>query len=88
MTMKELMENMWQYNCDFVGDTFPMNTACFYNDIWNDWKNDNKISMDDAIALWDNMMKAGYIYNDAEDYDLEYKDICEKIRLMKKDSDF
>lgn len=88
MTMEKLMENMLEYNRDCVGYEFPMNTSCFYSDIWNDWKNDNKITIVDALALWDYIMKTDWIYNDIEDYDLEYKEICEKIRLMKKDCDF
>ena len=81
---------MFEYNRDFVGDIFPMDMSCFYNDIWNDWKNDNKIPMDDALSLWDNMMKTDLIdnTNGDEENELENKQICEKIRLLKIECDF
>ena len=86
--IEKLMENMLEYNRDCVGDEFPMNTSCFYSDIWNDWRKDNQIPLVDALALWDYIMTTHWIYNDIEDYDLEYKEICEQIRLLKKDCDF
>ena len=90
MTITKLMDNMFEYNNNCVGDIFPMDRSCFYNEIWNDWKNDNKIPMDDALSLWDNMMKTDLIDNTMgdEENELENKQICEKIRLMKIDCDF
>ena len=87
MTNYELMDDMLKYDRDFVGDTFPMDMTCFYNDIWNDWRNDNKIPMNDAISLWDYIMKTDYIDNSDCD-DLEIKQIMETIRLLKMECDF
>ena len=87
MTITQLMDNMLKYNENFVGDTFPMDINCFYNDIWNDWRTDNKIPMDDALSLWDNMMKTDLIDND-DCANLDIKEIIERIRLLKKDCDF
>ena len=87
MTNYELMDDMLKYDRDFVGDTFPMDMTCFYNDIWNDWRNDNQIPMNDAISLWDYIMKTNYINNDDCD-DLEMKQIIEQIRLFKMECDF
>ena len=87
MTIKQLYDNMFEYNANSVGEIFPMDMSCFYNDIWNDWRNDNQIKLDDALSLWDYVMKTDCIDNSDCD-DLEIKQICEKIRLMKIDCDF
>lgn len=87
MTNYELMDDMLKYDQEFVGDTFPMDMTCFYHDIWNDWRNDNKIPMNDAISLWDYIMKTDYIDN--RDCDaLDIKAVIEQIRLLKKECDF
>lgn len=87
MTNYELMDDMLKYNNENVGDTFPMDSSCFFNDIWDDWRNDNKIPMNDAISLWDYIMKTNYINNDDCD-DLEMKQTIEQIRLFKMECDF
>ena len=87
MTNYELMDNMSKYNEYFVGDTFPMDMVCFYNDIWNDWRKDNEIPMDDAISLWDYIMKTDNINNDDCD-DFEMKQTLEQIKLLKIECDF
>ena len=87
MKIKQLFDNMYKYNENSVGDIFPMDMSCFYNDIWNDWRNDNQIPMNDAISLWDYMMKTDYINNDDCD-DLEMKQTIEQIRLFKMECDF
>ena len=87
MTIKQLYDNMFEYNANSVGDIFPMDMSCFYNDIWNDWRNDNKIKLDDALSLWDYVMKTDCIDNSDCD-NLEIKQIMEQIRLLKIDFDF
>lgn len=87
MTNSELMYDMLKYDENFVGDTFPMDMSCFYNDIWNDWRKDHKIPMNDAISLWDYIMKTDYIYNRDCD-DLDMKQTIEQIRLLKMECDF
>lgn len=87
ITINELMSNMLEYNNYSVGDTFPMDMNCFYNDIWNDWRNDNQITMNDALSLWDYIMKTDYIDNRDCD-DLDMKQIIEQIRLLKMECDF
>lgn len=87
MTNYELMDNMLEYDRDCVGDTFPMDMNCFYNDIWNDWRKDNKIPMNDALSLWDYIMKTDYIDNRDCD-DLDMKQTIEQIRLFKMECDF
>jgi hypothetical protein len=85
--IEKLYENMWKYNNENVGDLFPMDSFCFYNDIWNDWRNDNKIPLVDALLLWNYMMTTDYIDN--RDCDsLDIKAVIEQIRLLKKDCDF
>ena len=87
MKINKLFDNMFKYNENSVGDVFPMDMSCFYNDIWNDWRNDNQIKLVDAISLWDYMMKTDYIDNRDCD-DLEIKTIIEQIRLLKIECDF
>lgn len=87
MTIKQLYDNMFEYNENSVGGSFPMDMSCFYNDIWNDWRNDNQIKLDDALSLWDYVMKTDDIDNSDCD-DLEIKQIMERIRLLKIDCDF
>ena len=87
MTIKQLYDNMFEYNENSVGDIFPMDMSCFYNDIWNDWRNDNKIPIVDALSLWDYVIKTDDIDNSDCD-DLEIKQIMEQIRLLKIDFDF
>lgn len=85
--IEKLYENMWKYNNEHVGDTFPMDLSCLYHDIWNDWRTDNKIPMVDALLLWDYMMTTDDIDN--RDCDsLDIKGVIEEIRLLKKDCDF
>ena len=87
MKIKQLFDNMYKYNKNSVGDVFPMDMSCFYNDIWNDWRIDNKIKLVDAISLWDYMMKTDFIDNRDCD-DLEIKTIIEQIKLLKIECDF
>ena len=87
MTIKQLYDNMFEYNNNFVGDIFPMDINCFYNDIWNDWRNDNKIPIVDALSLWDYIIKTDYI-NNVDCDDLEMKQTIEQIRLFKMECDF
>ena len=79
---------MWIYNKDNVGDTFPMDMSIFYNDIWNDWRRDNNISLNDALTLWDWAMKAGNFIENDDDYSLEHKTIQQEIKKLKIECDF
>lgn len=87
MTIKQLFVDMYNYNYDSVGDMFPMDMNCFYNDIWNDWRNDNQIKLVDALSLWDYMIKTEWIDNSDCD-SLDVKSVMEKIRLLKIECDF
>ena len=87
MTIDKLIDDMEKYNNEFVGEYFPMNMNCFYNDIWNDWRNDNQIKLVDALSLWDYIMKTDNIDNSDCD-DLDIKKIIEQIRLLKIECDF
>ena len=78
---------MLNYNNNSVGDYFPMDMNCFYSDIWNDWRNDNKIELVDALSLWDFIMKTDFIDNRDCD-DLEMKQTMEQIKLFKMECDF
>lgn len=88
MEIHELFSNMWDYNSDYVGDTFPMDMSIFYNDIWNDWRKDNKISLNDALTLWDWAMKAENFIENDDDYSLEHKTIQQEIKKLKMECDF
>ena len=87
MTIKQLFDDMYQYNENAVGDIFPMDMNCFYNDVWNDWKNDNKIKLVDALALWDYIIKTEWIDNSDCD-SLDVKNVIEQIRLLKIECEF
>lgn len=87
MKIDDLINSVWNYNRDFVVDTFPMDMWVFYADIWNNWRNDNKISLNDALTLWDWFMKSGWIEND-DDYSLEHKTIQQEIKKLKMECDF
>ena len=87
MKIDDLINSVWNYNRDFVGDEFPMDMSIFYNDIWNDWRNDNKISLNDALSVWDWFMKSEWIVND-DDYSLEHKTIQQEIKKLKMECDF
>ena len=96
MTIKQLFDDMWVYNNNRGEINFPMGINDFYNYIWNDWKNDNKIKLVDALALWDYMIKSGWVdeiysYDDEEDFEfhvLDVKKAIEQIRLLKIECDF
>ena len=96
MTIKQLFDDMWEYNNNRGEINFPMGINDFYNYIWNDWKNDNKIKLVDALALWDYMIKSGWVdeiysYDDEEDFEfhvLDVKKAIEQIRLLKIECDF
>ena len=79
---------MWIYNKENVGDTFPMDMSIFYNDIWNDWRRDNNISLNDALTLWDWAMKADNFIENDDDYSLEHKTIQQEIKKLKIECDF
>lgn len=87
MKIYDLVNSAWNYNRDCVGDEFPMDMSIFYNDIWNDWRNDNKISLNDALSVWDWFMKSDFIEND-DDYSLEHKTIQQEIKKFKMECDF
>ena len=87
MKIDDLIISVWNYNRDFVGDEFPMDMSCFYSDIWNDWRNDNKISLNDALSVWDWFMKSVWIVND-DDYILDYKNLQQEIKKLKIECDF
>lgn len=88
MEIHELVSNMWIYNKDNVGDTFPMDMSIFYSDIWNDWRRDNNISLNDALTLWDWAMKADNCIENDNDYSLEHKTIQQEIKKLKIECDF
>ena len=96
MTIKQLFDDMWEYNNIHDEFTFPMGIKDFYIYIWNDWRKDNKIKLVDALALWDYMIKTelvdeNYSYDDGEDFEihvLDVKNIIEQIRLLKIECDF
>lgn len=87
MKLNDLINSVWNYNRDCVGDEFPMDMWVFYSDIWNDWRNDNKISLNDALSVWDWFMKSEFIVND-DDYSLEHKTIHQEIKKLKIECDF
>lgn len=87
MKLNDLINSVWNYNRDCVGDEFPMDMWVFYSDIWNDWRNDNKISLNDALSVWDWFMKSEFIVND-DDYSLEHKTIQQEIKKLKIECDF
>lgn len=58
-----------------------------YADVWNDWRNDNKISLNDALSVWDWFMKSDFIEND-DDHSLDYKTIQQEIKRLKMECDF
>lgn len=87
MGIYTLINSVWDYNRDCVGDEFPMDMSIFYNDIWNDWRNYNKISLNDALDVWDWFMKSCFIEND-NDYSLEHKTIQQEIKKFKIECDF
>ena len=57
------------------------------HEIWNDWRRDNNISLNDALAVWDWIMKIKNIEND-DDYSLEHKIIQQEIKKLKMGCDF
>ena len=57
------------------------------HEIWNDWRRDNNISLNDALAVWDWIMKIKNIEND-DDYSLEHKIIQQEIKKLKMECDF
>lgn len=87
MKLNDLINSVWNYNRDCVGVEFPKDMSCFYYDIWNDWRHYNKISLNDALDVWDWFMKSEWIEND-DDYSLEHKTIQQEIKKLKIECDF
>ena len=88
MTIDKLKNDFWIYDRDCWGAEFPMNSISF-NEIWENWRIDNKINIKDAILLWDDMIKTDWIDNTIGDYDdIDYKKLYQQIRLLKINCDF
>ena len=88
MTIDKLKENFWIYDRDCWGCSFPMNAISF-NEIWENWRIDNKIKLNDALLLWDDMIKTDWIDNTIGDFDdLDYKQLYQQISMLRINCDF